>query len=394
MTGMLSDIKILDLTTFLSGPYCTMILSDMGAQVVKVETPLKGCATRKNPPYINGESAYFMSLNRGKKGLTLNLKHEQGKKIFLQLVAQSDVLVENFRPGVMKRLGFDYETISRVNPKIIYASISGFGSTGPDREKGAYDMVIQGYGGIMSITGYPGAEPVRVGYSIADLAAGIYAALAIAGALHARERLQRGQHLDLSMFDCQVALMENAIARYFATGSVPEPLGSRHPSIAPFQAFKSKTGYFTVTASTDEQFSNLCDAMGLEEAKKDKRFGSKPERVKNVDAVAETLGKVFAEQSKEHWIALLEKRGVPCGPINNVKEVVESAQVKARGMIVELDHPKAGKIKAVNSPIKASLTPATAQGPPPLLGQDTTGILSQLGYSREEIDSLYAEGVL
>lgn len=394
MTGMLSDIKILDLTTFLSGPYCTMILSDMGADVIKLETPLKGCATRKNPPFINGESAYFMSLNRGKKGLTLNLKCAQGKKIFLKLVADADVLVENFRPGVMKRLGFDYPRISQVNPRMVYASISGFGCTGPDKEKGAYDMVIQGYGGIMSITGYPDGEPVRVGYSIADMAAGIYAALAITGALRVRDQLDRGQHLDLSMFDCQVALMENAIARYFATGTIPAPLGSRHPSIAPFQAFKSKTGYFTVTASTDEQFGNLCDATGLDDLKNDKRFLSKPDRVKNVDALVDILGKVFAEKPKGYWIGLLEKRGVPCGPINNVKEVVESPQVKARGMIIELDHPKGGKIKTVNSPIKASLTPVAAQSPPPLLGQDTDSILSRLGYSREEIESFREGGVV
>lgn len=394
MTGMLSDIKILDLTTFLSGPYCTMILSDMGADVIKLETPLKGCATRKNPPFINGESAYFMSLNRGKKGLTLNLKCAQGKKIFLKIVADADVLVENFRPGVMKRLGFDYQRISQVNPRMVYASISGFGCTGPDKEKGAYDMVIQGYGGIMSITGYPDGEPVRVGYSIADMAAGIYAALAITGALRVRDQLDRGQHLDLSMFDCQVALMENAIARYFATGTIPAPLGSRHPSIAPFQAFKSKTGYFTVTASTDEQFGNLCDATGLDDLKNDKRFLSKPDRVKNVDALVDILGKVFAEKPKGYWIELLEKRGVPCGPINNVKEVVESPQVKARGMIIELDHPKGGKIKTVNSPIKASLTPVAAQSPPPLLGQDTDSILSRLGYSREEIESFREGGVV
>ncbi|MEW6335534.1 MAG: CaiB/BaiF CoA-transferase family protein [Thermodesulfobacteriota bacterium] len=394
MMGMLGDIKVLDLTTFLSGPYCTMILSDMGAEVIKLEPPLTGCVTRTTPPFINGESAYFMSLNRGKKGLTLNLKSAQGKEIFLQLVADADVLIENFRPGVMERLGFHYERISAVNRKIVYASISGFGATGPDRDKGAFDMVIQGYGGIMSITGYPDGEPVRVGYSIADMAAGLYAAVAITGALRARDRLGRGQHLDLSMFDCQVALMENAVARYHATGQVPGPLGSRHPSIVPFQAFKSKTGYFTVTASTDEQFCNLCDALGLADVKSDKRFLSKPDRVGNVDALIGILEKAFAENTKEHWLALLEKRGVPCGPVNTVKEMVESPQVKARGMIIELDHPREGKIRAVNSPIRASLTPVAAQSPPPLLGQDTETILAGLGYSSGEIESFRKEGVI
>jgi crotonobetainyl-CoA:carnitine CoA-transferase CaiB-like acyl-CoA transferase len=391
MTGMLSDIKVLDLTTFLSGPFCTMILSDMGASVVKIETP-KGCATRQNPPFIHGESAYFMSLNRGKKSITLNLKSEGGRKIFFQLVASSDVLVENFRPGVMDRLGFDYKTVSEINPRIVYASISGFGNTGPFREKGAYDMVIQGYGGIMSITGSPGGEPVRVGYSVADLSAGLYGALAITGALRVRDKLGKGQYLDVSMLDCQVAFMENAIARYFATGEIPEPLGNRHPSIAPFQAFKSQTGYFTLSASTDAQFSNLCDAMGLAHVKNDKRLLTKRDRVKNVALINELFGKIFAEKPKEYWLELLERHKIPCGPINDVKDVVESPQVQARGMIVELDHEKAGRIKMAGPPIKASLTPPCAQSAPPLLGQDTEGILSQMGYTLEEIEAFKAEG--
>jgi len=396
MTGMLDDIKILDLTTFLSGPYCTMILADMGADVIKIETPAKGCQTRQTPPFINGESAYFMSLNRGKKSFTLNLKSKQGKKIFLQLAASSDVLVENFRPGVMKRLGFDYKTISAMNPQIVYASISGFGNTGPFQEKGAYDMVIQGYGGVMSITGYPGGEPTRVGYSVADLAAGLYGAIAVTGALRARDRDKdrKGQYLDVSMFDCQVALMENAIARYFATGSIPGPLGNRHPSIAPFQAFKSSTGYFTVTASTDEQFANLCDAVGLPDVKNDQRFLTKANRAKHAQDIGGIFGPLFEQTPKEHWIGLFEECGVPCGPVNNVREVVESPQVQAREMIIEMDHPTAGKIKMAGSPIKASLTPVTVQCPPPLLGQDTEKILSQMGYGRDEIASFKTEGVI
>jgi len=394
MTGMLGDIKVLDLTTFLSGPFCTMVLADMGAEVIKIETPQKGCATRKTPPFVNGESAYFMSLNRGKKGLTLNLKNKQGKKIFLELAAGCDVLVENFRPGVMKRLGFDYETISALNPKIVYASISGFGSTGPFQEKGAYDMVIQGYGGVMSITGYPGGDPVRVGYSVADLAAGLYGAIAVTGALRVRDRLQKGQYLDISMFDCQVALMENAIARYFATGKIPGPLGNRHPSIAPFQAFKASNGYFTVTASTDEQFNNLCDILEVSGLKNDPRFLTKSDRAKNAEEVSGVLGRLFEGKSKERWIELLEGRGIPCGPINNVREVIESPQVKAREMIIEVDHPTAGKVKMAGSPIKASLTPVSTHCPPPLLGQDTEMILSQLGYGCDEIELFKTEGII
>ena len=253
-------------------------------------------------------------------------------------------------------------------------------------------MVIQGYGGIMSITGSPGGEPVRVGYSVADLAAGLYGALAITGALRVRDKAGRGQYLDVSMFDCQVAFMENAIARYFATGEIPGPLGNRHPSIAPFQAFKSQTGYFTLTASTDDQFNNLCDAVGLANVKNDKRLSTKRDRVQNVAVINELFGKIFAEKPKEFWIELLERHKIPCGPINNVKEVVESPQVQARGMIVELEHKKAGRIKMAGPPIKASLTPLVAQCAPPLLGQDTDSILAQLGYNPEEIGAFKAEG--
>jgi CoA:oxalate CoA-transferase len=282
--------------------------------------------------------------------------------------------------------------VSEINPKIVYASISGFGNSGPFREKGAYDMVIQGYGGIMSITGSPGGEPVRVGYSVSDLAAGLYGALAITGALRVRDKEGKGQYLDISMFDCQVAFMENAIARYFATGEIPGPLGNRHPSIAPFQAFKSATGYFTLTASTDEQFSNLCDALGLAHLKKDKRLTTKRDRVRNVALINNLFGKILAEKPKECWIELLERHKIPCGPINDVKEVVESPQLKARDMIVELEHKKAGRVKMAGSPIKASLTPFFPQGAPPLLGQDTDSILTQLGYSPEEIGAFKAEG--
>jgi CoA:oxalate CoA-transferase len=253
-------------------------------------------------------------------------------------------------------------------------------------------MVIQGYGGIMSITGYPGGEPIRTGYSIADLSAGLFGAIAVLGALRVREKLNKGQYLDVSMFDCQMALMENAIARYFATGEIPGPHGNRHPSIAPFQAFKASNGYFTVTASTDEQFRNLCDALGLPEVKKDPNLAFKRSRIEHVDKINEIFGKIFAEKTKEHWIELLEKYNVPCGPVNNVKEMVESPPAQAREMIIEMEHRKAGIIKMAGSPIKASLTPLSTRCPPPLLGEHTEEILSRMGYSREEIQSFAAEG--
>ena len=394
MKGMLSDIKILDLTAFLAGPFCTLILADMGANVVKIEAPPKGDPTRQIAPFINGHSFFFLGANRGKKSVKLNLKSEQGKKILLQLAACSDVLVENFRPGVMKRLGLDYDKISELNPNIIYASLSGFGHSGPYKEKGAYDMAIQAYSGLMSITGYPGGEPVCVGYSIGDMGVGIYGAIAILGAIHARTIEKKGQYLDVSMLDCQVALMTNPIGRYFASGIIPGPLGSRHPTVSPHQVFKSKTGYFIVVATTDEQFRKLCDAVGLQDLKSDERFLSRADRIKHVDDINEIFGPLFEEKPKEYWMELLEKHNLVSGPINNIKEMVESPQVRAREMITEIDHPEAGRIKMVGSPIKASLTPVSVQVPPPLLGQDTECVLSQIGYSHEEISSLKSKGVI
>ena len=388
MESMLSGIKVIDLTSFLSGPFCTMTLSDMGANVIKIENPDEGCPTRQTPPFVNGQSAYFMSLNRGKKGVTLNLKDSQGKDILRKLLQDADVLVENFRPKVMDRLGFGYDEVVKINSRIIFASISGFGQYGPDSKKGAFDMVIQGAGGVMSITGNPGGDPVRVGYSIGDLAASLYAVIAIVGALRVRELTGEGQYLDISMFDCQIALLENAIARYNATNEIPGPLGSRHPSIVPFQAFKAQDGYFIVTASTDEQFKHLCDVVGLADLPQDKRFSTKPNRVKNREALIPILNDVLRKQTKEYWIRKLEENAVPCGPINNIKEVIESPHTKAREMVVTIEHPVEGALKTAGIPIKASKTPLSVQGPAPLLGKHTDMILSQLGYSENEIATL------
>lgn len=393
MEKMLQGLKVVDLTRNLSGPFCTALLADMGAEVIKIEIPKHGDDTRKAPPFISGESSYFLSVNRGKKSVMLNLKTEEGKKILWELIKGGDILVENNRPGTMERLGLGYSDVANINSGIIYASISGFGQDGPLKEKGAYDMVIQGYGGIMSITGIPGGEPIRVGYSIADLAAGLYAVIGILGALNVRNITGRGQHLDISMMDCQVALMENAIVRYTSTGELPQPLGNRHPSFAPFQAYRADDGYFTLSVANNEQFRLFCAAIDRETIAEDPRFSTNEDRVRNIKELNSILESIFLNNSKGFWVDTLEQYGIPSSPINNVREVVENPQTKARGMVVELEHPVAGKIQIANCPIKASETPAMISAPAPLLGQHTELILSELGFSLEEIKDMQKKGI-
>ncbi len=394
MESMLSGITVVDLTNNLAGPYCAMILADMGAEVIKVEIPPHGDDTRTGGPFVNGESTYFASVNRGKKGMTLNLKTNHGKEVLERLIRQGDVFVQSFRPGVMEKLGFPYEKVAQINPHIIYASISGFGQYGPYSRKGAYDVVIQGYAGTMSITGNEGGTPVRVGYSAGDLVASLYTAIGILGALHVRDRIGKGQHLDMSMLDCQVALLENALARYMATGNVPLPLGSRHPVLAPFQAYRASDGYFILAVSNDKLFRNLCDAIAMPELTEDKRFKTNAVRVENIAELNDILSGVFLRKPKQHWIQLLESVQVPTGPINNVKEVVECPQIVAREMIVEVDHPRAGKMRIAGCPINASLTPCLVKAPSPLVGQHTDEILHRLGYDQKEIELFREEGVL
>jgi CoA:oxalate CoA-transferase len=392
--GMLSDITVLDFTRNLAGPFCTMTLGDMGANVMKVEIPPYGDDTRKIGPFIRGESTYFLSINRSKRGITLNLKSEEGKGIVHRLIEKADVIVENNRPGVMKRLGLSYEDTKAIKPEIIYASISGFGQYGPHKDKGAYDMVVQGYGGVMSITGEEDGEPVRVGYSVGDLGAALYTVIAILGALHVYKATGKGQHLDISMMDCQVALLENAVVRYTMTGKIAKPLGSRHPVCAPFQAYKARDRFFIVAIGNDRLFRTFCEALNLEELCEDKRFSENDSRVANIEELNGLLGGLFKEKDRSHWIALLEKAGIPCGPINNVEEVVNSPQTKAREMIVEVDHPLAGKIRLSGSPIKSSLTPVSVERAAPTVGQDTETILKEVGYSESEIAFFKGRGVI
>ena len=354
MNGPLKDILVLDLTRVLVGPYCTMILSDLGARVIKVEAPEIGDDSRKFGPFIDDQSAYFMSLNRGKESIALNLKNSDDKKIFEQIVKKADVLVENFKPGTLEKWGFGWEDLCKKYPKLIYASASGFGQTGPLRELPAYDMVVQGMGGLMSVTGQPNSEPTRVGTSIGDITAGLFTAIGINAALYDRKKTGKGTFIDVSMLDCQIAILENAIARYLAKNEIPKPMGSRHPSIAPFEAFKTKDSHIIIAAGNDKLFEKLCQVLSVDNILKDEKFKTNSSRAQNMDELKNILEKKLLSKGTKDWISLMEKEKIPCGPIFNIKEAVENPQVKARNMIVNSFHKKIGEFKTAGNPIKMS----------------------------------------
>ncbi|MEE8414314.1 MAG: CaiB/BaiF CoA-transferase family protein [Dehalococcoidales bacterium] len=397
MAGPLTGIRILDLSWILSGPFATMVLSDLGAEVIKLERPKTGDLARGNGPFIEGESSYFMSLNRGKKSLTMDLQTPQGKQVFLNLLKKVDVLVENFVPGTMKRLGLDYEVVRKQNPGIIYASISGFGQTGPYAQQRALDVIIQAMGGIMSITGEADGRPVRPGASLGDITAGLFTAIGIVSALFEREKSGLGQMLDIGMMDCQLALLENAFARFFATGEVPVRLGTRHPVFTPFQAFESKDGYIVVAmvGGVRNQWPLFCAVIGRLELMDDERYQTGESRTRHYAELEPILSEVMKTKTTEQWIEELTEVGIPCGPINNIDQVASHPQVLAREMITEVVHPRLGKVKLINSPIKLSRTPAGIKGVAPDLGQDTEQLLNELlGMSEAEIDKLGESGVI
>jgi len=382
----LEGIRILDLSRVLAGPYCTMVLGDLGAEIIKIEQPGIGDDSREYGPFIGKESAYFMSLNRGKKSITLNLKDEADRHIFMDLVKESDVVIENYRPGTMAKLGFEYEDLKKINPRIIYAAISGFGHSGPYSTRPAYDMIVQAMGGIMSITGEPGQAPVRVGSSIGDVTAGIFGAIGILSAIEARHKTGEGQKVDIAMLDCQVAILENAIARYLLSGEVPQPLGSRHPSIAPFQAFPTKDYYVIMSAGNDALWGKLCKVLGTPELIDDAKYKTNKDRNDNIVELCEIISKISVTKTTAEWMQILEEGGLPVGPINTIDRVVHDEQVNARDMIVEVEHPIAGKLKFAGNPIKLSATPGEVTKPAPILGQHTEHVLKELlGWSDEQV---------
>lgn len=379
MEGPLKGITVLDLSRVLAGPFCTMILADLGARVIKVENPGTGDDSRAYPPMVEGVSAYFASINRGKESVCLNLKQQEDREIFEKLLKKSDVLVENFRPGVMERLGYGWDTLHEKYPRLIYAAASGFGHSGPYSKRAAYDMVVQAMGGIMSITGYPGGEPVRVGTSIGDLTAGLYTALAVTTALYSRTLTGKGVKADIAMLDCQVAFLENAIARYTASQEIPAPLGARHPSIAPFGAFRTRDSHIIIAAGNDGLFEKLADVLRRSDLKINPLYKTNPLRVENVEMLKEDLEQTLTGETTAFWLEAINGAGVPCAPINTVKDVVEDPQIRQRNMIVETEDPAAGIIRMAGNPVKLSGFPdPEKRAAAPALDQHRKQILDEL----------------
>lgn len=375
MTGPLSGIRVLDLTRVLAGPFCTMMLGEQGAEIIKVETPEGGDDSRHIGPFVDGRSGYFMSINRGKKSVALNLKDTADRAHFERLLETADVLVENYRGGTMEKLGYGWEALRTRYPRLIYCAISGFGHTGPYATRPAYDMIVQAMSGVMSVTGYPGGPPARVGVSVGDLVAGIYGAGAIQGALFHREKTGETQKLDISMLDCQVSLLENAIAQAHVNGVPPGPLGARHPSIAPFGMFQARDGYLAIAAGNDTLFQTLCAALGMTTEAADPRFATNPSRMEHVDALTAAMNVALAANDRAYWFAKLESAGIPCGPINTVADVLADRQVQARNMIVQIEDP-AGPFPTPGNPIKSSIFPDSPTRPhAPALDEHRTEIL-------------------
>lgn len=397
MTGPLAGIRVLDLTQVLFGPYATMLLADMGADVIKIERPGVGDIARGNGPVVRGVSTYFLSLNRGKKSVTINLATPEGVALFLKLVEHADILVENFTPGTMAKLGLGYETVRRHNPAIIYAAGSGFGQYGPYARKPAFDVIVQAMGGVMSITGEEGGPPVRPGVSYGDIAAGLFLAVAVLAALQERHQSGRGQLVDISMLDCQVAVQENAFVRYLNTGEIPRPLGTRHPVMTPFQVFPTRDGYLAVAlrGGIKDQWPLFCAAIDRVDIIDDPRFVDGWQRTQHYADLEPILTAAMKTRTTGQWVAELEAAGIPCGPVNDIAQVAADPQVAARDMLIEVAHPEAGKFGVVNTPFKFSRTPHQATQASPELGEHTREVLgSLLGMGGEELDRLKDAGII
>lgn len=391
----LEGIKVLDLSRLLAGPFCTMMLADMGAEVVKVERPGKGDDTRSfGPPFQGGESAYFLSVNRGKKSVTLDMKSDKGKEVVRRLIERSDILVENFRPGALNRLGFDYENAAAINPRLIYASISGFGQTGPWAAKPGYDLALQGLGGIMSLTGDPAGPPFKVGVSQADLIAGLYAVQGILLALIAREKNGKGQLVDIGLMDCQLSLLTFQGGIYFMTGVSPTRKGNQHPTICPYETFRASDRYINIAVGNDALWQKFCDLLGLGEMRDHPDFSTNPARVRNRDKLFPIIQEKIGRRDSAYWLDRFEQSGIPAGPILSVEEALTHPQSEAREMVLTVNHPALGPLRQIGLPVKLSSTPGEALSPPPLLGEHTDGVLRDLGYSPEEIRFMRAGGTI
>ena len=392
----LRGVRVLDLTRVLAGPFCTMNLADLGAEVIKIEVPGRGDDSRSFAPVMpSGDSGYFYSVNRGKRSITLDLRTEEGAKVFLELAAKSDVVVENFSPGTMDRFKTGYAQLKAANPKIILCSISGFGQTGPKASAPAYDIVAQALGGTMSITGNPGGEPVRCGVSVGDLSAALYGIIAILSALRVRDRDGVGNHVDIAMLDCQVAMLEDALARYSVSGKIPGRLGTRHPSITPFQQFRAADDYFVMGAGNESIWLRFCDALAMPQLKDDKRFATNADRTANHPALEAILARIFATQPRDHWLRILTDASVPCAPIANVEEVSRDPHLAARNMILHAEHSSFDGLIVPGSPLKSAGDKDIPSTSAPRLGEDTDTVLaSVLGYDSLRLSELRKRSII
>ncbi|WP_433183161.1 CaiB/BaiF CoA transferase family protein [Actinoallomurus sp. CA-150999] len=393
--GALEGVRVLDLSRILSGPFASMILADLGADVIKVEDTRKGDDTRQwGPPFQGDDAAYFLSVNRNKRSISVDLKTEKGRDAVQRLADRADVLLENFRPGTAARLGLGYEELSARNPGLVYASISGYGHTGPYAERAGYDAIAQAMSGIMSVTGESGGSPVRMGTSGADLGAGMWAVIGVLAALNARRQTGRGQHVDISLLDGQVAWLTYVAGGYFATGETPRRYGSAHPSIVPYQALPTADGHLMVAVGNDGLWRRFADAVGLGHLADDPRFATNPDRVQNREELLTLLEEALAARTSDEWTEILTEAGVPAGPINTVPEALSHPQVLAREMVVETEHPGAGRLRMLGSPIKLSAQPPAVRSAPPGLGEHTDEVLAELGLTAEEIAAMREEGAI
>lgn len=395
MTRALEGITILDLSRVLAGPFCTMILGDLGADVIKVEHPLAKDETRTwGPPYTGSESAYYLCANRNKRAITVNLDTDQGKEILQRLVIRSDVVVQNFKAGTVEKLGLSYEALSSINPRIICASITGFGLTGPYRNEPGYDYIIQAMSGLMSITGDRTTGPIKVGVAIADVLTGLYTTVGILAALQERSTSGKGQQLDISLFDSQVSALVNVASNYLVSGIVPEPLGNQHPNIVPYQVFPTQDQDVVVAVGNDSQFRRLTRLIGMPELSQQEKFATNPKRVEHREELISILSDRFREKSAKEWRALLSEAGIPNGPIHDLRSLFEDPQIHAREMVVNIPHPTAETVRLVGSPLKLSRTPVDFRTHPPLFGEHTAEVLQQIGYTESQIDDMKANHII
>ena len=391
----LDGIFVLDLARILAGPYCTMTLGDLGARVVKIEEPKKGDDTRGwGPPFWNGESAYYLAVNRNKESVTLNLKHERAREVLWKLVDRADVLVENFRPGTLAGLGFDWEKLHARNPRLVYAAVSGYGQTGPERDRAGYDLIAQGEGGVMSVTGEAGGAPLKAGVSQADIVAGMWSTIGVLAALQARAITGRGQRVDATLLEGQLGLLTYHAMNYWASGRPPERLGNHHPNLTPYAAFAASDGWLTVGVGSESMWQRFCEAIEDPELARRPEFATNPDRVANREALERRLSERLGTRTVSDWLERLGKAGVSCGQVRSVPEALAATQVAARGMVAPLPHPKIPDFRVVNLPVQLSETPGSPSSPPPLLGEHTARVLGELGYDEAAVRELVAAGAV